>query len=104
LVGAAPQVATLRDGGRERTVPIDELKAGDVVLARAGEKIPVDGTVSAGTAAVDEATITGESVSVEKGPGASVLAGTVVATGALDIRTEKVGTDTMFARIIAFVE
>ena len=75
-----------------------------MVLVRAGEKIPVDGKVVGGAASVNEAPITGESLPKEKGPGASVFAGTVVAGGALDIVTEKLGGDTTFARIIALVE
>jgi heavy metal translocating P-type ATPase len=104
LIGSVPQVAVVRSNGAERTVAVEELKVGDVVLVRAGEKIPVDGVVVGGQGSVNEATISGESLPLEKGVGASVLAGTVVESGALDIRTEKVGKDTMFARIIALVE
>ena len=104
LIGSVPQTATLRSAGNERPVPIAELRPGDVVLVRAGEKIPVDGTVSAGQGAVNEAPITGESRPVDKAAGAQVLAGTVLESGALDVETEKVGADTMFARIITLVE
>ncbi|MBY0493824.1 MAG: cadmium-translocating P-type ATPase [Cyanobacteria bacterium] len=104
LIGAAPRTAVIRTASGERSAPIAELTPDVVVLARAGERIAVDGTVVAGQAAVDEAVITGESMPIEKGAGASVLAGTVVMTGAIDIRTDKVGGDTMFARIIALVE
>lgn len=104
LIGSVPQTATVRVGGAERVVPIAELAVGDVVLVRAGEKIPVDGTAISGEGSVNEASITGESVPVEKQPGTSVLAGTLLESGALDVRTEKVGADTMFARIIALVE
>lgn len=104
LIGSVPQVALVRTESGERTVPLAELKVGDVVLVRGGEKIPVDGIVVSGRGAVNEAPITGESVPLEKGPEASVLAGTVLESGALDVRTEKLGKDTMFARIIALVE
>jgi Zn2+/Cd2+-exporting ATPase len=104
LIGAAPRTATVQTPEGERIVPVEELIAGTVVLVRAGEKIPVDGTVLTGLAAVNEASITGESVPLERGPMASVLAGTVVESGALDIRTDKVGPETLFARIIALVE
>jgi Zn2+/Cd2+-exporting ATPase len=104
LIGAAPRTATIRTPDGERILPIDELTAGAVVLVRAGEKIPVDGTVLTGSAAVNEGSITGESLPVEKGPESSVLAGTVVDSGALDIRTDKIGTDTLFAQIVALVE
>ena len=104
LIGSVPQVALVRASGTERSVPIDELKSGDIVLVRGGEKIPVDGTVIGGQGAVNESSISGESLPVEKEIGASVLAGTVVESGALDISTDKLGQDTMFARIIALVE
>lgn len=104
LVGAAPRTATLRTPDGERLVPIDRLTAGDVVIVRAGEKIPVDGSVVGGAAAVNEAAITGESLPVDKEGEASVLAGTMVDSGAIDVRTDKVGADTLFARIITLVE
>jgi len=104
LIGSVPQVALVRDNGVERNVPIGELKVGDIVLVRGGEKIPVDVTVVGGQGTVDEASISGESLPLEKDVNASVLAGTVVESGALDIRTDKLGQDTMFARIIALVE
>ena len=104
LIGAAPRTAAVRDANGESVVPVEELVAGTIVLVRAGEKMPVDGTVIAGAAAVNEASITGESVPVEKTTGGSVLAGTLVESGALDVRTDKVGPDTMFARIVVLVE
>lgn len=104
LVGATPRTATVRTPNGERTVPVDSLAPGSVVLVRSGEKIPIDGSVTAGAAAVNEAAITGESVAVDKSTGDSVLAGTIVESGALDVRTEKVGADTLFARIVALVE
>ncbi len=104
LIGSVPQTALVRADGQERTVPIAELKVGDIVLVRGGEKIPVDGTVVGGEGAVNEAPITGESLPQEKGIDGSVLAGTVVESGALDIRTDKLGEETMFARIIKLVE
>ncbi len=104
LIGSVPQAALVRGAGGDRSVPVGELKAGDVVLVRGGEKIPVDGTVVGGQATVNEAAISGESMPLEKGPDAPVLAGTVVESGALDVRTDRVGGDTMFARIVALVE
>jgi Cd2+/Zn2+-exporting ATPase len=85
-------------------VLVDSLTPGSIVLVRAGGQIPVDGTVVAGAAAVNEAAITGESVPVDRTTGASVLAGTLVESGALDVRTDKVGADTLFSRIVALVE
>ena len=104
LIGSVPQMALVREEGRERQVPISELKVGDIVLARAGEKIPVDGTVTGGQASVNEAPISGESLPLDKEISSSVLAGTLVESGALDIRTDRIGKDTMFAHIIALVE
>jgi len=104
LIGSVPQVAMVRSNGGERVVPLAEVKVGDVVLVRAGEKIPVDGHVTGGQASVNEAPITGESVPKDKIAGAWVFAGTVVDSGALDIMTDKIGVDTTFSRIIALVE
>ena len=104
LIGSVPQVALVRDAGGERSVPLAELRIGDVVLVRTGEKIPVDGKVVGGAASVNEAPITGESLPKEKNAGSSVFAGTVVEGGAVDIATEKLGGDTTFARIVALVE
>ena len=104
LIGSVPSMALVRSGGEERTVPLTELRIGDVVLVRAGEKVPVDGRVVGGQAAVNEAPITGESLPKDKGSGAPVFAGTLIDAGALDIETERVGGDTTFARIVALVE
>ena len=107
LIGSVPQVALLRDAGDprgERSVPVADLRIGNVVLVRAGEKIPVDGQVVAGQGSVNEASITGESLPKDKSIGSAVFAGTVVDSGALDIRADKIGSDTMFARIISLVE
>ena len=94
----------IRTAGAERTVPVVEVKPGDVVMVRAGEKIPVDGRVVGGQASVNEASITGESLPRDKREGDELFAGTLVESGALDIRTERVGADTTFSRIIALVE
>ena len=104
LIGSVPQMALLKTADGERIVPIAQIHPGDVVIVRAGEKIPVDGSVAAGQGSVNEAAITGESLPVDKSVGSSVLAGTLVNSGALDVKTEKVGADTMFARIVALVE
>ncbi|OYW17600.1 MAG: exopolyphosphatase, partial [Burkholderiales bacterium 12-64-5] len=94
----------VRTNGVEKTVPISALKAGEVVLVRTGEKIPVDGVVVGGQASVNQAPITGESIPQDKAEESQVFAGTIVEAGALDIRIEKVGGDTIFSRIIALVE
>ena len=104
LIGSVPQSALVRRPAGDATIPLAEVRVGDIVIVRAGEKIPVDGLVAGGDAAVNEAPITGESLPKEKEKGATVFAGTVVETGALDIEATKIGGDTMFARIIALVE
>ena len=104
LIGSVPQVALRRGVDGEREVAIDQLMAGDIVLVRAGEKIPVDGSIVGGGASINEAPITGESLPKDKSMGELVFAGTIVASGALDIKTEKIGGDTTFARIIGLVE
>lgn len=104
LIGSVPQVALVRRAAGDVSVPLADVRVGDVVIVRVGEKIPVDGVVAGGDAAVNEAPITGESVPKERRAGETVFAGTVVETGALDVTTQKVGGDTMFSRIIALVE
>lgn len=104
LIGSVPQTAIVRRDGSEQNVPIEKLQIGDVVLVKAGEKIPVDGRINSGNGSINEAPITGESLPRDKTVGAEVFAGTVLESGALDIETTKVGADTTFARIIKLVE
>ncbi|MEO7175341.1 MAG: HAD-IC family P-type ATPase, partial [Saprospiraceae bacterium] len=104
LIGSVPKTAIIKKDGKEETVAITDLKVGDIVLVKAGEKIPVDGKVTAGTASVNQAPITGESVPQEKITGSDAYAGTIVETGALDIEMIKAVKDTVFARIISLVE
>ena len=104
LIGTVPRTARLRDDGGDKVVDIDAIRLGDIILVRAGEQIPVDGTVVNGTAAVDEASITGEATPKDMQVGSNVFAGTMVAAGALDIRTERSGDDTTFAKIVNLVE
>jgi heavy metal translocating P-type ATPase len=104
LIGSVPQTAIVKKDGKEETVPINDLKIGDVVLVKAGEKIPVDGKVTAGNGSVNQAPITGESVPLEKAPGNEAFAGTILESGALDIEMTKAGKDTVFSRIISLVE
>lgn len=104
LIGSVPKTAIIKKDGKEKTIAIEDLKVNDIVLVKAGEKIPVDGKVVAGSGSVNQAPITGESVPQEKASGSDVFAGTIVELGALDIQMTKVGTDTVFSRIIALVE
>ena len=104
LIGSVPKTAIVKKDGKEETIPIGDLKIGDVILVKAGEKIPVDGNVIGGSGSVNQAPITGESVPVEKVPGTVAFAGTIVELGALDIQMTKAVKDTVFSRIISLVE
>jgi Cd2+/Zn2+-exporting ATPase/Cu+-exporting ATPase len=103
LTALAPQTARVLRGEDEVELPIEQVQEGDVVVVRPGEKIPVDGTVLAGQATIDQAAITGESMPVEAGPGAEVFAATIAQLGSLRIRTEKVGAQSTFGRVIQLV-
>lgn len=104
LIGSVPQTAILKKDGNEQPVSIASLTVGDIVVVKAGEKIPVDGKIVAGSGSVNQAPITGESVPVEKNSGTEVFAGTILELGALDVEMTKAGKDTVFSRIIALVE
>ena len=99
----AKQARVIRDG-REIDVPIAEVRPGDLVVIRPGEKIPVDGVVQAGVSTVDQSMITGESVPVDKKSGDPVIGGTVNQTGGLKIEATTVGRDSALARIVRIVE
>ena len=104
LVAVAPDVAVVTRDGAQVEIPAAAVTPGEIVLVKNGAKVPVDGVVVAGTGALDEATITGESLSVEKSAGDQVFAGTVSAGGFLQVRATGVGADTTLARIIHRVE
>ncbi len=104
LLDLAPQTATLRRGKEEITVPASEVQIGDVVVVRPGGRIPVDGTVLAGTSSVNQAAITGESIPAEKVKGDNVFSGTLNETGRLEIQTTKIGKNTTLARIVHLTE
>ena len=99
-----PSVARVKDGGAERAVPVDRVQPGDVVVVRPGERLPVDGQIVAGRAAVEEAAITGESLPVEKTEGDEVFAGSLLTGGALEIRATRTGEATALGRIAALVK
>jgi copper-transporting P-type ATPase V len=99
----AKQARVLRDGA-EVTVPVEQVTLGDLVRVRPGEKVPVDGEVVAGTSAIDESMLTGESVPVDKAPGDRVAGATVNASGVLTVRATAVGADTALAQIVRLVE
>ena len=104
LVELLPRSAIVRRGGSEEEVAAEDLKPGDVIVVKPGARIPIDGVVVAGHSFVDQATITGESMPVEKLPSTQVFAGTVNQFGALEVRTVGVGRDTAFGKIIEAVE
>ncbi len=104
LLACLPQTARVRRDGVMRDLAASELAIGDAVLVDPGALVPVDGTVIAGHAYIDEARITGEAMPAEKSVGSSVFAGTVNRSGALEIRAERLGRDTSFGRIIDAVE
>lgn len=104
LLDLLPRTAIVRRAGSASEVDRSELRAGDAVLVNPGTLLPVDGVVIAGNSFVDQARITGESMPVEKVPGSYVYAGTINQSGALEVRTEKVGRDTSFGKIVEAVE
>jgi P-type Cu+ transporter len=103
LLGLAPRTARRITGHGDEDVAIDAIAVGDLLRVRPGEKIPVDGVVTEGRSAVDESMVTGESMSVSKAEGARVIGGTVNQSGGLILRAERVGRDTMLARIVDMV-
>ncbi len=104
LMDLSPKTAQVLRDGVEVTVDIDDVRIGDVVVVRSGGSIPVDGTVLSGRAAVDQSTLTGESIPVEKSPGDTVAVATINTEGYLEIRTDKIGADTTLSKIIRMVE
>ncbi|SHK17810.1 Cu+-exporting ATPase [Bradyrhizobium lablabi] len=103
LLGLAPKTARRITDHGDEDVAIDAIKVGDLLRVRPGEKIPVDGIVTEGRSAVDESMVTGESMPVSKVEGARVIGGTVNQSGGLVLSAEKVGRDTMLARIVDMV-
>ena len=104
LIDMAPREADVIRDGETLTIPVEEVVIGDRIIIRSGGKVPVDGSIIAGKASLNEAAITGESVPASKGPEDKVYSGTIVDTGYLEIIAEKIGDDTTFAKIIELVE
>ncbi len=104
LLGLAPSTARiLRDGDIEEDIPLEQVVPGDILRIRPGEKIPVDGCVTSGKSTVDESMISGEPIPVEKTSGDTLIGATLNGTGSLLMRAEKVGADTLLARIVGLV-
>ncbi len=103
LVALVPETAQVQRDDDWHEVPIREITPDDYVLVRPGERVPVDGVIEKGNAAVDESTLTGESMPIDKSPGDKVFAGTLNQMGALEIRVEKVGASSTLGRIIEII-
>jgi Cu+-exporting ATPase len=104
LMGLQPKTARLVRDDKEMEIPIDQVVAGDIVLVRPGERIPVDGTVTEGMSSVDESMVTGESIPSHKTKGDPVIGGTINKTGSFRFKATRVGGETMLAQIIRLVE
>jgi Cu+-exporting ATPase len=104
LIGLQPKTARVLRGGAEVDIPVGEVRVGEIVLVRPGEKIPVDGVVTSGRSAVDESMLTGESLPVEKNVGAAITGATVNGSGSFQFRATKVGSATVLAQIIKLVQ
>ncbi len=104
LLNLAPKIARrIRNDGADEEIPLDQVRIGDRLRLRPGDSVPVDGIVLEGRSAIDESMVTGESMPVEKEPGAKVIGGTINGTGALVMRAERIGADTMLSRIVHMV-
>ncbi len=104
LMGLRAKSARIIRNGREMEVPVEDVLVGDVIIVRPGEKIPVDGVVVDGRSSVDESMLTGESMPVEKGPGATVIGATLNKLGMIKFEATKIGKETALAQIIRLVE
>jgi len=104
IVALSPKRARIRRGDTEFEVPVEEVRKGDLVIVKSGERIPVDGLVRSGIASVNQGPITGESIPMDKTKGAEVYTGSLLELGMLEIETSKVGEDTTLARVIQLTE
>jgi Cu+-exporting ATPase len=104
LLALQPRTARRVDPGGERDVPIDQVVPGDLLRVRPGERVAVDGAVVEGASSVDESMLTGESLPIAKGPGATVIGGSINRTGTFTFRATRVGRDTVLAQIVRLVE
>ena len=104
LVDLTPKVAAVERDGTEIRIPAEEIKVGDIVIIRAGETVPADGAIEIGSCSVDESAITGESVPVDKAKGEFLVSPSILKSGFVKMRAEKIGADTTLAQIIHLVE
>jgi P-type Cu+ transporter len=103
LVALQPRTARIERGGHDVDVAIEDVRTGDVVLVRPGERLPVDGDIASGASSVDESMLTGEPLPVEKGPGDRVIGGTINRTGSFRYRATTVGAESVLARIVVLM-
>jgi Cu+-exporting ATPase len=103
LLGLSPKTARIVRGGNEEDLPIDAVQRGDALRVRPGDKVPVDGVIVDGEAAVDESMVTGESIPVDKRAGDAVIGGTIAMNGTFVMKAERVGRETMLAQIVRMV-
>jgi Cu+-exporting ATPase len=104
LLKLRPTTARVLRDGREQDLPLDQVRAGDLLRVRPGDRVPVDGVIVEGASAVDESMLTGESIPVERSPGDQVIGATMNASGSFVMRAERVGRDTTLAQIVRLVE
>jgi len=104
LVDLQPKMAKVVREGNETEIPVEEVKVGDIVVIRPGEKIPVDGIIMDGSSAIDQSMITGESIPVDRKKGDEVIGATINKSGLLRIKTTKVGSDTALSQIVMMVQ
>ncbi|RMD77433.1 MAG: heavy metal translocating P-type ATPase, partial [Chloroflexi bacterium] len=104
LIGLQPKTARVLRGGQEVDVPLNEVRAGEMVIVRPGEKIPVDGVIIAGESTVDESMLTGESLPVEKRAGDPVFGATINRSGSFQMRATRIGKDSALAQIVRLVQ
>lgn len=104
LMGLAPKTARIEVNGTEKIIPLEDVKVGDIVIVKPGDKIPVDGVVTEGSTSIDESMLTGESIPVEKIIGSDIIGASINKNGSIKYKATKVGKDTALAQIIKLVE
>ncbi|TAN32926.1 copper-translocating P-type ATPase [Patescibacteria group bacterium] len=104
LIGLKPKTARVKRNGETVDIPADQVRVGDIIIVRPGEKIPTDGQVTSGYSSVDESMVTGESIPVEKKDNDQVIGATINKTGSFEFKATKVGSETVLAQIIKFIE